>query len=83
MKYSFPAIFRIDKEDEKYVNVVFPDIFGAVTFGEGMDDARYMAKDLLIALEDEIKVSKPSSLEVTKQNFPGETVEMVEVEIDG
>ena len=81
MKYSFPAIFRVDKEDEKYINVVFPDLFGAVTFGESMEKARYMAKDLLIALEEEVKISTPTSLEETQRNFPDEIVEMVEVEL--
>ena len=81
MKYSFPAIFRIDNEDDRYINVVFPDIYGAVTFGENMEDAMHMAKDLLIAMEDELKVSTPTSLEETRNNFPEDIVEMVEVEI--
>ena len=81
MIYSFPAIFRVDKEDSEYINVSFPDIYGAVTFGKGMEEARYMAKDLLIALEDEVKISTPSSLAETKNNFAGEIVEMVEVDI--
>ena len=81
MKYSFPAVFKVDKEDSKYINVVFPDIFGAVTFGESMDDARYMAKDLLIALEDEVKIARPSSFEETARNFPEYVIEMVEVDI--
>ena len=81
MKYSFPAIFRVDKEDNRYINVVFPDIYGAVTFGENMEDAIRMAKDLLIAMEDELKVSTPTSLEETRKNFSEDIVEMVEVEI--
>lgn len=81
MKYSFPAIFRVDNEDDRYINVVFPDIYGAVTFGENMEDAMRMAKDLLISMEDELKVSIPTSLEETRNNFPEDIVEMVEVEI--
>ena len=81
MKYSFPAIFRVDNEDDRYINVIFPDIYGAVTFGENMEDAMRMAKDLLISMEDELKVSIPTSLEETRNNFPEDIVEMVEVEI--
>lgn len=81
MKYSFPAIFRVDNEDDRYINVVFPDIYGAVTFGENMEDAMRMAKDLLISMEDELKISIPTSLEETRNNFPEDIVEMVEVEI--
>ena len=81
MKYSFPAIFRVDKEDSKFINVVFPDIFGALTFGEGMEEARYMAKDLLITMEDEVKISKPSTLDETQKNFPDDIVELVEVDL--
>ena len=36
---EYPAIFRVDGEDNKFINVSFPDIFGGVTFGEGMKDA--------------------------------------------
>ncbi len=81
MKYSFPAIFRVDKEDSRYINVIFPDIFGAVTFGEGIENARYMAKDLLVAMEDELKISVPTSLKETQKNFPDDIVELVEVEL--
>ena len=44
---EYPAIFRKDEENPVYINVSFPDIFAGNTFGEGMEDAMYMAKDLL------------------------------------
>lgn len=81
MKYSFPAIFSVDKEDPKLINVFIPDIPGAVTFGQDLENARYMAKDLLVALSEEVKIATASSLQQTKQNFPDKIVEMVEVEI--
>ena len=55
MKLRYPATFEVDKEDNNYINVTFPDIWGAVTFGEGMDDARYMAQDLLKTMAEYTK----------------------------
>ena len=81
MKYSFPAIFRVDEENSKFVNVVFPDIPGAVTFGEGMENARYMAKDCLVTMEEYVRVTPASTLTETQKNFPDDIVEMVEVEL--
>ena len=81
MKLSFPAIFEVDKEDSRYINVTIPDICGAVTFGDNMDDARYMAKDLLVTMAEYAQVTTPTSLEQTKANFPDKHVELVEIEI--
>ena len=82
MKYTFPAIFEKDKENPKLINVTFPDLMGVVTFGEGMDDARAMAKDVLLSMLDfdYVKNTKPTSLEKTKENFKEKIVELVEVE---
>lgn len=82
MKYSFPAIFKKDAQNPDYINVTFPDLIGVVTFGEGKEDAMYMAKDLLSAMldYDYVKQTTPTSLEQTKLNFPNEDIEMVEVE---
>ena len=81
---KYPAIFEIDKEDKEFINVTIPDIFGAVTFGKGMDDAMYMAKDLLKLMIKEApnQCMPPHTLEETKENFPDKTVLMVEIEID-
>ena len=82
MKYSFPAIFEEDAEDPKLINVTIPDIIGAVTFGEGEEEAMNMAKDLLKSMLefDYVKNTKPTSLEQTQQNFPDKKIVMVEVE---
>lgn len=82
MKLCFPAVFEVDKEDDNYINVTFPDIWGAVTFGEGMADARAMAKDLLITMADYAKECKATSLEKTQENFPFKHVELIEVEVE-
>lgn len=83
MKVSYPAIFREDKEDSTWINVSFPDIWGGVTCGKGMDDALFMAKDLLkLMLETApIQCERPSSLEETQKNFPNELIKMVTVDI--
>lgn len=83
MKVSYPAIFREDKEDPSWINVSFPDIWGGVTCGKGMDDALFMAEDLLkLMLETApIQCERPSSLEETQKNFPNELVKMVTVDI--
>lgn len=80
MKYSFPAIFEEDKESKGAINVVFPDIMGAYTFGMGYEEAMTMAKDLLGALMemDEMKYIKPTPLENVTTKFG--KVLMVEVE---
>ena len=84
MKYAYPAIFRVDKDDNKYINVSFPDLMGMVTCGEGMDDALFMAKDLLtLAMGiDYLRDTPPTSLEATCANFPDAEIIMVEVDVD-
>ena len=42
--YLYYAVFNFEDE---VINVSFPDLEGAVTFGENMHEALYMAKDLL------------------------------------
>lgn len=81
---EYPAIFRKDEENPAYINVSFPDIFAGNTFGEGIDDAMYMAKDLLKMMLEEIpeQCMPPHTLEETQKNFPNEQVLMVQVEID-
>lgn len=83
MKYSFPAIFEKDLVDDKFINVTFPDLLGAVTFGEGEEDALAMAKDLLITMLDYeyIRTTTPKSLEETQKLFPNKKIILVEVEI--
>ena len=79
---SYPAIFKEDKEDPSWINVSFPDIWCGVTCGKGMEEALYMAKDLLkLMLETSpMQCEKPHSLEETQANFPDEIVKLVTVE---
>jgi predicted RNase H-like HicB family nuclease len=80
MKYAFPAIFEEDTQTKGAINVVFPDIMGAYTFGMGYEEAMVMAKDLLGALMelDEYKHIKPTPIEQVTTKFG--KVMLVEVE---
>ena len=84
MKITYPAIFRIDKEDPTWINVSFPDIIAGVTCGRGMDNAIYMAKDLLKLMYESAKEQclPPHTLLETQANFPNEDVRLIEIEID-
>lgn len=44
MKYIYPAIFQIDADG---INVSFPDFESCYTYGDTMEDAMYMAEDVL------------------------------------
>ena len=81
---AYPALFRLDEEEPKFINVTFPDIWGANTFGEGLLDAIYMAKDLLeVMLETApAQCEPPHTLEYTQNNFPNDKVIMIKVRFD-
>lgn len=62
MKYHYFAL--IEKEDDMY-NVSFPDLPGCFTFGESLDEAIVMAKDvlegwMLIIEDDQEDIPVPS-----------------------
>lgn len=54
MKYMYYAVFT---QEDDYIDIVFPDLPGCVTFGDNLEDALYMSKDALeghlLSLEDE------------------------------
>ena len=63
MKYNFYAV--LEKEEDFY-NVKFPDLPGAITFGESIEEGIEMASDalgghLLIMEDDNDIIPKPSS----------------------
>ena len=66
MKYYYPAIFHKAEPDEEGFWIEFPDIDGAFTEGDNMDDAYKMAEDclglMLSYYKDEGKlIPRPSS----------------------
>ena len=72
MEYIYPAIFRVDEEDPGWINVKFPDLIPGVTCGKGMENAIFMAEDLLRLYVTEItkQVLPPSDIEKVRQDNP-------------
>lgn len=84
MIFEYPAIFSEDPEDPGWINVSFPDIDAGVTCGTDMDNAIFMAKDLLhLMLTTAPKQCHgPTPLEDLRKEFPGANIIMIEVEVD-
>lgn len=64
-RYMFPAIFDPDDTTGDYT-ITFPDLPGAISQGEGMNESIYMAKDLLVGFlylmeKDREEIPSPSS----------------------
>lgn len=73
MKYVYPAIFTA--EENNAYSVYFPDLEGCYTCGDNLEDALYMAEDVLAFTlydyeKDSQKAPEPSKLQVieTKDN---------------
>ena len=78
MKIAFPAIFRQEKDSDA-INIVFPDIFGAVSCGYGRENAMFMAS--YECNFDNCRSATPSSLSKMKKLFSDDTVIMIEVDV--
>ena len=78
-KYFYPAIFS--KEGKSY-NVKFLDFEDIFTFGEGFDDAYYMAQDALYNMLPEYKDNLPEpTFDYMKiQTNENEFITMVELD---
>ena len=84
----YPAVFHKAESNESGFWIEFPDIDGAFTEGNDMDEAMDMAKDCLdlmlsCYIDECIKFPKPSSLEDIKAKHPNEIVKLVEYKIEG
>lgn len=71
MKYHFYAVLQ--KEDDFY-NVSFPDLPGAITFGEGIEEAVEMASDalgghLLVMEDDDDHIPSPTDYRTIAKNL--------------
>lgn len=79
-KYFYPAVFS---KEGKYYNVRFIDFDDIYTYGEGFDDAYYMAQDALYNMLPEYKNNLPiptinyMSIKVKKDEF----ITMVELDV--
>ncbi|MBC2856965.1 type II toxin-antitoxin system HicB family antitoxin [Cetobacterium sp. 2A] len=79
-KYIYPAIFE---EEDGGFNISFPDLPGALTYGDTLEEALFMAKDCLglylYSLEsrniDIPNESKPQDIKVEPTSF----VQLIEV----
>lgn len=47
MKYVYTAIFSLEPKTKSTYNVHFPDLPGCLTFGDNLEEAITMAKDVL------------------------------------
>lgn len=78
--YFYPAIFS---KEGKYYNVKFIDFDDIFTFGEGFNDAYYMAQDALYNMLPEYKNNLPNptlnymDIKVKKDEF----ITMVELDV--
>ncbi len=79
-KYFYPAIFS--KEGEAY-NVKFLDFEDIFTFGNGFDDAYYMAQDALYNMLPEYKdnLPKPTFDYMNIKTEGNEFITMVELDL--
>ena len=82
MKYSYPAILSVDKDDAEVIVVKIPDIYGAETCGIGETDAIEKAHDLLVQmlLFEADRCGEPHTYQEALEAFPTKRVVMIEVE---
>lgn len=80
---TYPITLCQDQEDQSFINVTIPNILGAYTFGEGYDDAIYMAKDLLKLMVESSpeQCYPPESIDAIKRKWPDKDVENISIEV--
>lgn len=79
----YPAVFTPDEDDPNILNVEFPDVPGALTYGNGLKEAMYNASEALsLMLYDKVEKPQPSSLSDIQQQFPDDQVLYVGVDLD-
>uniref|UniRef100_UPI003F54D16F type II toxin-antitoxin system HicB family antitoxin n=1 Tax=Staphylococcus shinii TaxID=2912228 RepID=UPI003F54D16F len=71
MRYHFYAILE---QEENFYNVTFPDLQGAITFGDGIEEAVNMATDalgghLLVMEDDNDTIPEPSDFHTLVGNL--------------
>lgn len=82
MTKGYFAVFEKDKENPNFINVSFPDIINAVTFGEGFEDALKMAKDCLktVLSNPNFICPKPSTKEELERSYVSKMIVYIEIE---
>lgn len=79
-KVVYPATFT---QDGEYIFVEFPDVEGAFTQGENIQEAYEMAEEVLgVILADSKNYPLASSVQEITQSYPNSDVALVGVDID-
>lgn len=76
LKAVYPAVFVPSEEKEGRINIYFPDLPGALSYGDSLSEALYMARDCAcLWLADELNegnpLPKPSKTEDIKPEGNG------------
>lgn len=82
--FLYYAIFDFDVDG---INISFPDLEGAYSSGSDMQEALYMAKDLLegwilLAKEAGEPISPASNLDLMQEKFPDRFIVPVIINLD-
>lgn len=77
----YPAIFTFD-EETKSVDVRFPDLPEAITFGNSLEHAHEMAQEVLgLALEDYTEYPQATPIQELKKQYPDSDIALVAIDM--
>lgn len=83
MKYTFPALLKVDKDDPNFTIISFPDLLGIGSEcekGKEMETAKEVLELALTA--PHYRLCEPTDIEALKQKFPDCKVVLVEVDVE-
>ncbi|HEM5303345.1 HicB family protein [Streptococcus suis] len=77
----YPAIFTLDQET-KSVDVRFPDVPEAITFGNNLEHAHEMAQEVLgLVLEDYSEYPQATPIQELKKQYPDSDIALVAIDM--
>ncbi|HEL1612384.1 TPA: type II toxin-antitoxin system HicB family antitoxin [Streptococcus suis] len=77
----YPAIFTLDQET-KSVDVRFPDVPEAITFGNNLEHAHEMAQEALgLVLEDYSEYPQATPIQELKKQYPDSDIALVAIDM--
>ncbi|RLK62540.1 HicB family protein [Atopobacter sp. AH10] len=78
----YPAVFTPEEGNPNILNVKFPDVPGALTFGSDLKEAMFNASEALaLMLYDEKNLPVPSDIKVIRGDYPSSIVEYIGVDL--
>lgn len=78
----YPSVLTPDEDDPNILNVKFPDVPGALTYGRGLKEAMFNASEALaLMLYDEPNLPEPSDIEDIRKKYPSSQVEYIGVDL--